>query len=152
MLTLTVTGQALKVTTPVIAADTINYLTAQFAFTHDWDGLIKIARFSNDENSAEVQLTNDCIREEDGLNLTEGRWYVSVIGEEIVGGQPVQRITTVRAFFTVLPSGVEDGEPLPSLPSYGEQILAEVEDINEKLGAFTAEAETLAPEPDGGAE
>lgn len=148
MIAFYVRGQELRVSAPVIAADTLNYLTARFTFNADWNGLVKVASFSNGTDAAEIELTDDEIRAEDGLNLMAGEWSVGVIGFEAQGGEMVKRITSTVAKITVVPSTVEDGEPLPSLPSYGEQILAEVEDINDKLSSFTAEAETLAPGSD----
>ena len=134
MITGIVTGQDLRLGTPVIAADTINYITAQFVFKNAlWDGLIKIAHFSNGEESADVELVDDAIRAEAGLNLTAGKWQLSLTGHEMSGGEVIKRITTVIAEFTVKPSGVQEGEPLPSLPSYGEQILAEVGEIQDEV-------------------
>ena len=41
-----VSGQSLKMFTPVIAADSLKYLTAQFHFTDDdWDGYTRWAHF-----------------------------------------------------------------------------------------------------------
>jgi lysophospholipase L1-like esterase len=138
-------GQVLKIETPIIASDTINYLTAKFVFeTHDWDGLLKFAHFSNGVLSGDIPLdVEDEIKEEAGLNLTEGMWQLSLTGHDMDGGEEKQRITTVIVKFRVLPTLMKDGEPLPSIPSYGEQILSQVEEINEKLDSFTAEAETV---------
>ena len=38
MLTATVRGQQLQLRTPLIVADSINYITARFAFDKDWEG------------------------------------------------------------------------------------------------------------------
>ena len=41
-----VSGQSLKMFTPVTAADSLKYLTAQFHFTDDdWDGYTRWAHF-----------------------------------------------------------------------------------------------------------
>lgn len=144
MIRCSVQGQELIVGSPVIAADSINYLTAEFIFrTNDWDGLIKIAHFSNGEKSADIELVDDWIPAAAGLNLSEGCWTVSLTGHLYYGDTLVQRITTTQAKLFVKPSAVPEGEPIESLPSYGEQILGKVEEINEKLGSFTAEAEML---------
>lgn len=148
MITGIITGQDLRLGVPIIAADTLNYLTAKFVFKTDaWNGLIKIAHFSNGEDSADIELTDDAILAEDGLNLSEGKWQLSVTGHEISGGEIIKRITTTVAEFTVKRSGVPDGEPLPSLPSYGEEILAEVRsiqgDVTEQLEAQDAAVAAL---------
>lgn len=127
-------GQTLTLAQTVIAADSVNYLTAKFTFqTADWNGLLKIAHFSNGTNAADVELTGDEILSEDGLNLTEGTWQVSVTGHEYSGGELTKRITTTIAELTVKPSGVPDGEPLPNVASYGEQILSEVQSIHSEV-------------------
>lgn len=151
MITGIITGQDLRLGVPIIAADTLNYLTAKFVFrTEPWNGLIKIAHFSNGEDSADIELTDDAILAEDGLNLTEGKWQLSVTGHEISDGEIIKRITTTVAEFTVKRSGVPDGEPLPSLPSYGEEILAEVRsiqgDVTEQLEAQDAAVAALLDE------
>lgn len=139
-----VQGQELIIGSSVIAADTINYLTAEFIFrTSDWDGLVKIARLSNGANSVEVQLTDDKILASDGLNLTEGSWDISLTGYKYVNGELEQRITTIRRKFTVHPSDIPDGDPLPSLPSLGEQILGKVAEIKTEVDSMTASAEML---------
>lgn len=147
MIKCSVQGQELIVGSPVIAADSINYLTAKFIFrTSDWDGLVKIAHFSNGVLSASISINaDDEIPESAGLNLSVGQWMVCVTGHKYESGELVQRITTTRAKLTVEPSGVPDGDPIESLPSYGEEILGEVEEINEKLDSFTAEV-TMLPE------
>lgn len=139
-----VQGQELIIGSSVIAADTINYLTAEFIFrTSDWDGLVKIARLSNGENSVEVQLTDDKILASDGLNLTEGSWDISLTGYKYINGELEQRITTTRRKFMVQPSDIPDGDPLPSLPSLGEQILGKVAEIKTEVDSMTASAEML---------
>ena len=128
-------GQVLTIKKSIIAADTLNYLTAQFTFIGiEWEDLIKIAHFSNGLDAIDIELTEGHIRAEDGLNLTAGKWKVSITGEKFEDNEVVKRVTTTIADITVLPSGVADGEPIPSLPSYGEQILAEVQEVKTDLG------------------
>lgn len=147
MINFFIRGQTLTVSAPVIAADSVNYLTAKFTFqTADWDGAAKYAHFSNGELSADIPLTDGAIRAEDGLNLTEGAWTVSVTGEIFDGGELAQRITTGTVTLYVVPSGVEDGEPLPSLPSYGEEILAEVENIHAEVDEQLADQNAAVDE------
>ena len=143
MIAFFIRGQNLTVSSPIIVADSVNYLTARFAFqTSDWNGLEKVAHFRCGDLYAEIGLEDDEITAGRGLNLTAGEWTVSVTGHLTDGGELIQRATTHTVSLTVVPSGIgEDGEPLPSLPSYGEEILAKVTDIDDKLGAFTAEPE-----------
>ena len=148
MISFFIRGQTLTVSSPTVAADSVNFLTAKFTFqTSDWDGLEKIAHFRCGELYAEIGLADDGITADRGLNLTAGEWTVSVTGHRTEGGELVQRATTQTAALTVVPSGIgEDGEPLPDLASYGEQILAEVGNIraavDEQLADQNAAVET----------
>ena len=135
MITFFIRGQTLTVSSPTVAADSVNYLTARFLFqTADWDGLDKVAHFRCGELYAEIGLADDEITAGRGLNLTAGEWTVSVTGHRTEGGELVQRITTETVTLTVVPSGIgEGGEPLPDLASYGEQVLAEVQGIRAEV-------------------
>ena len=107
MIRCSVQGQELIIGSPVIAADSINYLTAEFIFrTSDWNGLTKIAHFSNGKKSADIELVDDRIPSSAGLNLSEGCWVVSLTGHAYDAGTLVQRITTTQARLTVKPSAV----------------------------------------------
>lgn len=127
MIAFFIRGQTLTISSPTVAADSVNFLTAKFTFqTSDWDGLEKVAHFRCGELYAEIGLEDDVITAGRGLNLTAGEWTE--------GGELVQRATTQTAALTVVPSGIgEDGEPLPNLASYGEEILAEVENIHAEV-------------------
>jgi len=120
------------------AADTIDYLTADFSFlTSDWDGLVKYAHFARGDERYSVQLTDDEVREEDHLNLSSGEWTVYLHGNEYHNGDVIKRITTNVAKFTVEPTGMLDGEPFPETdPSVVEQIAADVEDHEERITAI----------------
>lgn len=145
MITFFIRGQTLAISSPVVAANSVNYLTAKFTFqTADWDGLTKIAHFRCGDLYAEIGLADDEITADRGMNLTEGKWTVSVTGHLTEGGELVQRATTHTVTLTVVPSGIgEDGEPLPDLASYGEQVLAEVQgiraEVDEMLGKIKNE-------------
>lgn len=118
--------QRLKLVNAHIVADTINYLEAKFEFrTDDWDGLDKWAHFAKDSAVYDIRLTEDCIRKEDHLNLSAGMWKVYLHGNEFRDGEVVQRITTDEVVLYVIPTGILDGEPFPTVPpSAGEQIIA----------------------------
>ena len=114
-----VSGQSLKMFTPVIAADSLKYLTAQFHFTGDeWDGYTRWAHFRKGETVYDIELDGeDCITEEDALNLTAGEWEIY-----LTGTKDAARLTTVVVVLTVKESGLIDA-PLHVLPqSVAEQI------------------------------
>lgn len=116
-------GQSLKFFTPVIAADSLNYLTAKVNFTdEEWDGYSKWLHFRQDEElgaiSYDMQLNeNDEITAGQKLNLTVGQWEIY-----LTGTKEDSRLTTVPVILTVKESGLIDA-PLHELPmSVAEQV------------------------------
>lgn len=119
MLEFYVTGQNLKMFSPVIAADSLNYLTAMFHFNGaEWDGYTRWAHFRKDSTVYDIALDeNDMITEDKALNLTIGEWEIYVTG---TNGS--SRLTTVVVIVTVKKSGLEDA-PLHVIPlSVAEQV------------------------------
>ena len=118
-----VTGQNMKTFSPVIAADSINYLTAKFNFNGDeWDDYTKTAHFRKQDTSPaivyDISLNEDDeITADDHLNLTSGYWDVY-----LTGVLDDARLTTVVNIITVKESGLIDA-PLHEMPlSIAEQI------------------------------
>ena len=118
-----VSGQNLRVYTPVIAADTLNYLTAKVWFLGDeWAGYTRWLHFRRGEGvGTEVYDLildgNDSITEDKGLNLTAGEWTVY-----LSGNREGARLTTAPVVLTVKESGLVDA-PLHAMPlSVAEQI------------------------------
>ena len=127
-----VSGQSLKMFTPVTAADSLKYLTAQFHFTDDdWDGYTRWAHFRRGETVYDIELDeNDRITEEDTLNLTTGEWEIY-----LTGTKDTARLTTVVVVLTVKESGLVDA-PLHVLP----QSVAEQIDAKAAQALLTAQA------------
>lgn len=127
-----VSGQSLKMFTPVIAADSLKYLTAQFHFTDDdWDGYTRWAHFRSGETVYDIELDGeDCITEEDALNLTAGEWEIY-----LTGTKDTARLTTIVVILTVKESGLIDA-PLHVLP----QSVAEQIDAKAAQALLTAQA------------
>lgn len=118
-----VSGQTLKFFTPVIAADSLNYLTAKVNFADEqWDGYSKWLHFRQDEDlgadTYDLQLNEDNeITAEQKLNLTIGQWEIY-----LTGTKETSRLTTVPVILTVKESGLIDA-PLHELPlSVAEQV------------------------------
>lgn len=118
-----VSGQNLRVYTPVIAADTLNYLTAKVWFLGDeWEGYTRWLHFRKGEGVGGVVYDlildgSDSITEDKALNLTVGEWtaYLS-------GNKDGARLTSTPVILTVKESGLVDA-PLHALPlSVAEQI------------------------------
>lgn len=119
MLEFYVRGQNLKMYSPVIAADSLNYLTAQFYFNGAaWDGYTRWAHFRKDSTVYDIALDeNDMITEDKALNLTIGEWEIYVTGTK-----DSSRLTTVVVIVTVKESGLVDA-PLHVIPlSVAEQV------------------------------
>ena len=118
-----VSGQSLKFYTPVIAADTLNYLTAKVNFADaEWDGYSKWLHFRQNEelgaDTFDLQLNeNDEITADQQLNLQIGEW-----GIYLTGTKENRRLTTIPVILTVKESGLIDA-PLHGLPmSVAEQV------------------------------
>ena len=127
-----VSGQSLKMFTPVTAADSLKYLTAQFHFTdNEWDGYTRWAHFRRGETVYDIALDGeDRITEEDALNLTTGEWEIY-----LTGTKDTARLTTVVVILTVKESGLIDA-PLHVLP----QSVAEQIDAKAAQALLTAQA------------
>lgn len=127
-----VSGQSLKMFTPVTAADSLKYLTAQFHFTdNEWDGYTRWAHFRKGETVYDIALDgDDRITEEDALNLTAGEWDIY-----LTGTKDTARLTTVVVILTVKESGLIDA-PLHVIP----QSVAEQIDAKAAQALLTAQA------------
>ena len=122
MLEFYVSNQTVKLYTPVIAADTLHYLTGKVHFTgNEWDGYTKWIHFAQGEDLGatvyDISLVGDAFDESANLNLTIGEWSVYVTGTK-----DSARLTTVPVMLTVKESGLIDA-PLHVLPlSVAEQL------------------------------
>lgn len=126
MLTATVRGQQLQLRTPLIVADSINYITARFAFDKDWDGRSITAFFVQKKTVITALVQNNEITAEQGINLTAGTWEVKLTGDK---GD--SRITAGPVKVNVLPFGSVDGElPDISLTQY-EQLLGMIGNLTD---------------------
>ena len=135
MLTGIIRGQRLMLRTPIVVADSINYLTAKFAFDADWKGRVITAYFVCGDKTITAELAGGEITAAQGINLTAGRWEL-----KLSGIKADSRVTAGPVWFDVLPFGAADGElPDISLTQY-EQLLAKIGDMDELT---TADKNTL---------
>lgn len=152
-------GQELKLMHPIIASDTVNYLelTAHFQ-TSDWRSLDEIyAIFEKDgQTPYEVKLDHfNMITKDKGLNLESGVYKVHFVGNTLDEGVPNPRITTIQADLVVKKSGVQNGNPFPSVtPTERDRIIAMIGDLekletNEKNNLVKAINEVLKNGGDG---
>ena len=126
MLTGIIRGQRLMLRTPLVVADSINYLTAKFTFDPDWTGRTVTAYFVCGDKAITAELTDGEITAAQGINLTAGRWELKLSG--IKGDS---RVTAGPVQFDVLPFGATEGElPDISLTQY-EKLLAKIGDMDE---------------------
>ena len=123
MIELYVSAPSPRIYTPVIAADTLNYLTVQAWFLgDDWDGFTRWVHFRKGEGpGAEVYDLildgGDRVTEDKGLNLTSGEWTIY-----LSGNRDGARLTTAPVIVTVKESGLSDA-PLHAMPmSVAEQV------------------------------
>ncbi|MGN0982799.1 MAG: hypothetical protein ACI4O0_07910 [Candidatus Limivicinus sp.] len=133
-----VTEQTIRFASPVIAANSRDYLTARFHFSGEaWEDCSKWAHFRQGETVYDLNLENDQISSGMHLNLSVGQWEVYLTGH-----RDESRITTVPVLLRVRESGLVD-EPLHQIPlSVAEQVdskanlaLEKAKDIEAKLAS-----------------
>ena len=132
----TIDRQKLAVRTPHIVSDSINYLSAEFSFeSEDWTGHTKYAHFRKGDKVYDVELVDDKIEQDKGLNLTEGYWCLYLHGTKTDdNGNIIQRITTNEVFFKVKASGMLDGLPFPPFkPDKTEEFEARIKSLEAGL-------------------
>lgn len=129
-----------------VVAGSINYLTARVDFSEkDWDGLEKWMHFSLGDKHYVINLIDDQITAERGVNLCAGDWAVYMHGNIIENGETKQRITTNKIKMKVLETGDLNGEPFPDIPpSSGEQIIAQTVAARDAAAASEQDAATSA--------
>lgn len=113
-----ITEQSIRFASPTIAANSLEFLEAEFHFSGDtWDDYSKWAHFRQGDTVYDLNLVDDAISADMGLSLSIGEWEVYVTG---TAGE--SRITTVPVILTVMESGLID-EPLHKIPqSVAEQL------------------------------
>ena len=132
MIELHVAGQSLKLRTPVVAADSLQYLRAKVFFTDKkWDGAAKWLHFRSSvgDNVYDLPLDeHNEITSDQGLNLTVGEWTIY-----LTGTRDDTRLTTCPVVLTVKESGLIDS-PLHELPlSVAEQLSFQIETLYSRV-------------------
>lgn len=127
MIKFLVTGQQLKIVTPIVVADTHNYQTATAVFRgSEWDECSKWAHFIKDDTTYDMPFHDDEITAGQSLDLTAGTWQVYIHGNTAEQGVVTTRITTNTALLKV--EAAETDSPFPSVtPSFSEVLAAEIE-------------------------
>ena len=135
-----VAEQTIRFASPVIAANSRDYLTARFHFSgEDWEGCSKWAHFRQGETVYDLNLENDEISSGMHLNLSVGQWEVYLTGHK-----DECRITTVPVLLRVRESGLID-EPLHQIPlSVAEQVDSKANLALEKAKAIEERIESGA--------
>lgn len=117
MLEFFISAQTIRFASPVIAANSLDYLEAAFHFSSDWDDSSKWVHFKQDETVYDIALTDDALTADSHLNLTVGQWEIYVTAT-----RGDTRLTTVPVILTVQESGLVE-EPLHQMPlSVAEQV------------------------------
>lgn len=130
-----------------VVAESINYLTAGVGFSssRDWDGLEKWMHFKLGDQHYVINLIDDQITADRGVNLSAGDWEVFMHGNVFENGETKQRITTNTIKLTVQECGDLHGEPFPDTPpSSGEQIIAQAVQARDAAIAAAIRAENAA--------
>lgn len=139
MITLTLEGQNLSVSTPHIVADTVDYLTISIVRGREWEKLQLHIFLQLGTKTYELVTDGEYIGTDAHINLTEGRWSVAVTGYAFEDDQMVMKITTNTIGLNVAPPPPESGSDLPyTPPSAIEQIAAIAQSVRDDAdsGAF----------------
>lgn len=117
MITLTLEGQNLSISTPHIVAKTVDYLTVKIErIGTEWKKLHLHIFFKLESTVYELLTDGDYIGTDAHLNLSEGKWEVSVTGYEFVDGSVIKKITTNTIGLNVATPPPDAGESLPYTP------------------------------------
>lgn len=92
-----------------VVAGSRNFIGCTFAFSPEWDGIVKTAIFRKGETVYHVVLSEDAIASEDMPVFSEGVWQVSVFGGNLM--------TADSAPLLVCKSGYSDGTAPAAPPS-----------------------------------
>nr|DAH68929.1 MAG TPA: hypothetical protein [Caudoviricetes sp.] len=123
-ITLTANHQSLTAEYLPLAANSVQYLTAQIICeTEDWTGREIKAMFGQGCTVHEVSVTDGEITAKQQLNLTAGDWRVWLVGNSARDGEVIPRITTNIAHISVAPTGGTEGNPFPTIPPTAEEQL-----------------------------
>lgn len=115
MITFSISGQVLNVSSPVIVAETKKYITASFTFSPDWASITeKVLHYENGAETYSKAISNDALTNEDNFQLSEGLWKFYMHGVNENG----TCITTTSVFLTVKAFGSFDGELYPDAPQH----------------------------------
>lgn len=139
VLRFTVNGQELKSHPVTVVADSRNYLSAEFVFGPDWEGIEKTAVFQAASGAVYHMLVQDgvCSVPEEVIRVP---WFrVSVFGGD--------RLTTNRAEISVCQSGFLPGVTPPEpTPDIYDQLLSSVAAEREQAAASANAAEAARQE------
>lgn len=123
-ITLTANHQSLTAEYLPLAAESVQYLTAQvICETEDWTGREIKAMFGQGCTVHGITVTNGEITAKQQLNLTAGDWCVWLVGNSARDGEVIPRITTNVAHISVAPTGGTEGNPFPAIPPAVEEQL-----------------------------
>lgn len=139
MMTILLEGQNLSVSTPHIVANTVDYLTIEIKRGHEWKELQLHIFLQLGAKTYELVTDGDYIGTDAHINLTEGRWAISVTGYEFEDDQMVMKITTNTIGLNVAAPPPDAGSDLPyTPPSAIEQISAIAQSVRNDAdsGAF----------------
>ena len=123
-ITLTANHQHLTAEYLPLAAESVQYLTAQvICETEDWTGREIKAMFGQGCTVHGIPVTGGEITAKQQLNLSAGDWCVWLVGNSARDGEVIPRITTNVAHISVAPTGGTEGNPFPTIPPTVEEQL-----------------------------
>jgi len=135
-----ITDQSVRFASPVIAANSRDYLTAASTLAgKPGTATPSGCTFRQDETVYDLSIEDDTLTAESHLNLSIGQWEVY-----ITGTKGDSRITTVPVYIQVMESGLID-EPLHQIP------MSVAEQVDSKANLALEKAKALENEINSGA-
>lgn len=121
-----------------------NINICEFTFSNEYEGLTKMAIFSNEESSYQVIITNNvCIIPSEILQ-SDGTIGLGVYAYEVDGDNLIKRYSPHPVFFNVeLGSYQLANEITPPSPSVVEQILQELETLSDSVSVINGQIQTI---------
>lgn len=153
MITLTLEGQTLAIRTPHVVAGSVGYLTVQIERGREWKKKDLHVFFQNGGTTYELLTDGDYIGTDAHLNLSAGRWEISVTGYEFRNDQMVEKITTNRIGLNVAPPPPASGITMTEAPATAfEQIEAIAQSVRDdaNAGRFNGPQGEKGPQGDTG--
>lgn len=122
-----------------VIADSKNYLTAEFTFSADWDNVSKVAQFTKDDETYNVDIIDGACPVPWEVLQGGGNFYVNVFGGDLI---------TVNEYVVyVTKSGLREGQfPSEPTPGYFDEVINTTKGYKDEAEGFAEDSKISADE------